>query len=163
MFIFFLCRVKCISTIFYILFSLPTSIKIRKTKKNCVHSASVRCANLVTSLQLLVKSKVRSDPKKQASGVEITQTLRKNFTKELQNFRNFGAPRAQKSYFVGQHALRKPYDVTEAFDWVHRAFRFEKAGARRRDHANFVRKSREKIVKFRNYGAPCAERIAYTK
>ena len=45
--------------------------------------------------------------------------------------------------FVGQHALRKPYDVTEALDRVHRAFGSEKAGARRRDHATFIRKSCE--------------------
>ena len=44
--------------------------------------------------------------------------------------------------------MRKPYDVTEALVRVHRTFRSEKAGARRRDHANFVRKSRERIVRF---------------
>ena len=67
-------------------------------RKKCVHSASVRCTTLATSLQLSVKSGVCSDPKKCASGVEITRNPRKNFTKELQNFRNFGAARAQNSF-----------------------------------------------------------------
>ena len=70
------------------------------------HLANVRSKNLVTSLQLSVKSMICSDPNKCASDVEIMQNLRKNtaknFAKELQNFRNFGAPCAQIVSFVGQ-------------------------------------------------------------
>ena len=44
--------------------------------------------------------------------------------------------------------LRNPHDVTQALDRVHRACRFEKAGARRQDHANIMRKSCEGIAKF---------------
>ena len=69
------------------------------------HLANVRSTNLVTSLQLSVKSMICSDPNKCASDVEIMQNLRKkkkknakNFAKELQNFRNFGAPCAQNSF-----------------------------------------------------------------
>ena len=58
--------------------------------------------------------------------------------------------RATRTEFVnlGQHVLRKPFDITYAVGRVHNAFRSEKARARRRDHANFVRKSRERIAKF---------------
>ena len=52
--------------------------------------------NRMTSLKLSARSMVRSDPKKQARGVEITQILRENLAKELQNFRNFGAPCAER-------------------------------------------------------------------
>ena len=62
-------------------------------KKNCVYSASVRCA---TSRKLSKKSDVCSDPKKCASGVELTQNLRKKFEKEMQNFRKFGMPLAEE-------------------------------------------------------------------
>ena len=48
--------------------------------------------NIVTLLQLVVELQVFLDPKKCVSGVETTQNLRKNFAKELQNFRNFGMP-----------------------------------------------------------------------
>ena len=68
-------------------------------RKNCVRLANVRCTNPVTSLQLSVKSMVCSDPKKCASDVEIMKKLRKNFAKELQNFRNFGAPCSQNLFF----------------------------------------------------------------
>ena len=62
-----------------------SGISARLEQKKCVHSASVRCENLVTWLKLLVKSKLRTDPSKEAPGVEITHNLRKGFMKELQN------------------------------------------------------------------------------
>ena len=64
--------------------------------------------------------------------------------------------------FFGQHALRKPYDVTEALDQVSRAFRSKKEGARRRDHANFVRKSRERIAELPEFRrALCRKNCRY--
>ena len=118
-------------------------------RKKCVHSASVRCTTLATSLQLSVKSKGCSNPKK-------VRVRRRDHAKPAQKFSRKNCKisgilaRHARTEFVhlGQHALRKPYDVTETLDQVHGAFRSEKAGARRRDHANFVRKSRERIVKF---------------
>ena len=65
--------------------------------------------------------------------------------KELQIFRNVGSPRAQNSLFSASMRYANRFDVTEALDRGFRAFRCGKSGARRRDHANFVRKSREKI------------------
>ena len=55
--------------------------------------------------------------------------------------------RATRTEFIrfGQHALRNPYDVTEALGRVHGAFRSEKAGARRRDHANLYAKNAENL------------------
>ena len=49
--------------------------------------------------------------------------------------------------FLGQHKLDKPHDIIVAFDRVHCACRSEKAGTRRQDHANFLRKSRKQIAK----------------
>jgi len=71
-----------------------------RAPKNCVHSASERCACCKTLLKL-TELKMRSDPKKRAFGVEITQTLRQNRAKELQNFGKFSARRAHKKL----HAL----------------------------------------------------------
>ena len=86
---------------------------------------------------------------------EKVRVRRRDHAKSAQKFHERIAKfpefwRATRTEFIhlGQHALRKPYDVTEALGRVHGAFRSEKAGARRRDHANFVRKSRERIAKF---------------
>ena len=65
--------------------------------QNLFISASMRCANRMTSLKFLAGSMVRSDPQKQARGIEITQ----NF------FRNFGTPWAEKMRVFGQRSLRK--------------------------------------------------------
>ena len=69
------------------------------------------------------------------------------FHERIANFPEFRRTTRTEFVFLGQHALRKPYNVTEAIEWVHRAFRSEKAAARRRDHVNFVRKSRGRIAK----------------
>ena len=86
---------------------------------------------------------------------EKVRVRRRDHAKSAQNFQERIAKflefwRATRTEFVhlGQHALRKPYDVTEALVRVHGTFTSEKAGARRRDHANFVRKSRERITNF---------------
>ena len=53
------------------------------------------------------ESKMRSDPKRRAFGVEITQRLRQNRAKELQNFRKFSARRAHKKLrALGLRALK---------------------------------------------------------
>ena len=67
----------------------------RRAHKNCVHSASEHYASYKTSLKL-TESTMRSDPKKHAFGVEITQMLRQNRAKELQKFWKFSARRAHK-------------------------------------------------------------------
>ena len=120
-------------------------------KSHNVAAALSEVGNLFTSEKVRVR---RRDHAKSAQ----------KFHERIANFPEFW--RATRTEFVnlGQHALRKSYDVTEALGRVHGASRSEKAGARRRDHANFVRKSRERIaiLNFRNVGAPCAKRIAYT-
>ena len=85
-------------------------------------SASVRCANLMASPKLLIKSIVRIDPKNQARGAEMTQILFQILAKIFQNFRNFGAPWAEKMRALGQRALRKSCDVAEAFGEVEIAY-----------------------------------------
>ena len=86
---------------------------------------------------------------------EKVRVRRRDHAKSAQKFHDRIAKlpefwRATRTEFVhlGQHALHKSYDVIEVLGWVHGAFRSEKTNARRRDHANFVRKSRERIAKF---------------
>ena len=49
--------------------------------------------------------------------------------------------------FFSQRALRKPYGVSEALSLINCAFRSERAGARRRNDANFVPNSCENFAK----------------
>ena len=74
---------------------------------------------IVTLLQLWINSEVCSDPKRCASGVEITENLRKNFAKEFQNIRNFGMLLVRA---LGQRALRKSRNVAAALGEVENAF-----------------------------------------
>ena len=76
-----------------------------------------------------------------------SRNFKRKSRERIANFPEFRRATRTEFVFLGQHALRKPYDVTEALDRVHRAFRSEKAAARRRDHVNFVRKSRGRIAK----------------
>ena len=59
----------------------------------------MRCAKHLALPKLSIESIVRSDPKKQARGVEnleMTQILFQNPAKVPQKFRNFGTPCAEK-------------------------------------------------------------------
>ena len=72
----------------------------RPAQKNCMHSASVRCACCTTSLRV-DRSRIASRfEKSQAPGVGITQILRPNRAKELRSFRKISARRAHLSYRV---------------------------------------------------------------
>ena len=51
---------------------------------------------------------------KREYSVEMTQILRKNRAKNLQNFRKSGTPRAQKLHALGQRALRILHNVAES-------------------------------------------------
>ena len=67
----------------------------RAPHKSCVNPASVVAQNLRILLQLHSKSMcVRMRDKARVPSVEITQNLRKNRTKNLQNFRKFSTPAA---------------------------------------------------------------------
>ena len=62
--------------------------------------------------------------------------MRRNREKELQNSRNFGAPRAQNLRALGQCRLRKPQNVVASLHRVERALICKSAQVTRRDHAN---------------------------
>ena len=72
----------------------------------------------MSSLKLSDGSTVSADLKKQARGVKIAQMLWENPANELQNFRNFGAPCAEKVRALGERALRKPLNVAAAIGEV---------------------------------------------
>ena len=128
-----------------------------------MHSASVRCKALVCSLQISVKSEVCSDRKKCASGVEITRNPRKNFTKELQIFRNFGAPRAQNSHFsASMRCANRMTSLKLLTGFIVRSD--PKKQARGVEITQILCENLAKeLQNFRNFGAPCAERIACTR
>ena len=64
--------------------------------QKCVHSASVRCANSRTLLRPFNEAAVRSDPKRHAPDVEITQIFCPSFTKKMQIISGISARRAHK-------------------------------------------------------------------
>ena len=73
------------------------------------------CANRRTSLQLFLSSRRAFECKiTRESSVEMTQILRKNRAKKLQNFRKSGTPRAQKLRALGQRALCILHNVAES-------------------------------------------------
>ena len=71
---------------------------------------------------------------------EMTQILRQNRAKNLQNFRKSGTPRAQKKKkCVHSASVRCAYFTTSLrVDRVIVAFRSEKESVQRRDRANFA-------------------------
>ena len=85
----------------------------RRAHRSCVHSACV-AKNLMTSLKLLNKSRVRCHRKSARSASRSRKVLRPNRAKELRNSWNFGAPRAQNLRAIGQCALRKPQNFVAA-------------------------------------------------
>ena len=72
-------------------------ILARRAQRNCLNSASMRCVSRRTSLHLLTESEVSPDVKRCASGVDVTQFFCQTRAKKIQNFRNSGTPRAQKT------------------------------------------------------------------
>ena len=62
-----------------------------------------------------------------ASGVEITQILRRNRAKKLQNFWNFGEPRTQNLRALGPRTLRKPQNTVATLHRVGSALCMQKS------------------------------------
>ena len=106
---------------------------------------------------------MRSAPKKQARGVEITQILCQNPAKELQIFRNFGAPRAQNSFFsASMRCANRMTSLKLSTRFVVRSDLKKKA--RGVEIMQILSENTAKeLQNFRNFGAPCAEKIAGTR
>ena len=81
-------------------------ILTRLAQRKCFKSVSMRCVKCRTSLKLLNEPAVHPNTKKCAVDVDVAQVLRQTRAKKLQNFRNSGAPRAQKLRAFGQQPLR---------------------------------------------------------
>ena len=97
---------------------------------------------------------------------EKVRVRRRDHAKSAQKFHERIAKfpefwRATRTEFVhlGQHTLRKSYDVTEALGRVHGSFRSEKANARRQLEITqlLCENLAKELENFRNFGAPCAE------
>ena len=149
----------------------------RRSRKNCAKRLRKNCntSGISASLPLAEKEmrafgqRAMHNSRDVASALnevgrlfrsEKVRVRRRDHAKSAQNFQERIAKfpeflRATRTEFVhlGQHAVPKPCDVTEALGRVHGSFRSEKSNARRRDHANFVRKSE----KSRERTAKCPE------
>ena len=86
----------------------------RRTHKNCVKSPGVvsqtarpPCSSFRSRCAFLCRIM-------RESSVEITQNLRKNLAKILQNFWKFGTPRAEQLHALSQRALRMLHNVAES-------------------------------------------------
>ena len=115
------------------------------------------------SLKLSAGSMVYSDSKKQTRGVEITQILCENLAKELQNFRNFGAPCAGRIACTRPAFAAKKYrNVAAALNEVEGLFRFENMRVQRRDSAKSAQIFHERICKFSGI-SPLFRRATHTE
>ena len=86
----------------------------RCAHKNCVNSASVVSPTAEFCCSSFPSRCAFECKIKRESSVEIAQSLRKNRAKNLQNFRKFGAPRAQKLHALGHRALHMLHNVIES-------------------------------------------------
>ena len=116
--------------------------------QNCVHSASVRCANSRTLLRPFNEAAVRSDPKRHAPDVEITQIFCRSFTKKMQIISGISARRAHKKMRAfAQRALLELLNVAASVYRVGCAFKSEKsahsASTSRKFCAEVARKKRK--------------------
>ena len=138
----------------------PEKIWARRAHKSCVNSASVAARTTGLRSRSFASRRAFECKIRRESSVKMTQILRKNRAKNLQNFRKSGTPRAQK-ICVHSASVRCAYFTTSLrVDRVSIACRSEKESVQRRDHANFARNSRERIAKFpKNFGAPRAENL----
>ena len=110
---------------------MPLAEKLRAVGKRALRKSRNVAASLSEVGRLFRSEKVRVRRRDHAKSA---QKFHERIAKFLECWR---ATRTELVH-LGQHVLRKPYDVTEALVRVHGAFRSEKAGAWRRDHANFV-------------------------
>ena len=124
----------------------------------------MRCENRITSLKLSAGSMVRSDPKKQARGVEITQILCEHLAKELQNFRNFGAPCAEIIACVRPAFAAKNIVTSLQLLVKLQVCSYPKKCAPGVEITHNLRKNFAKeLQNFRNFGMPLADKNACTR
>ena len=131
----------------------------RRAHKNCVHSASEPLRMLSKTSLRFIEWTMRFDPKRLAFGVEITRMLRQNCAKEMQKFpKKIQRAARTRSCVHSACVCCDSHDIFESLHQVMSALTSEQARVRRRDHANFAPKSREKVAKF-----PEFRRTARTK
>ena len=115
--------------------------------------------NLMTSLKLLKKSRVRCHRKSARSASRSRKVLRRNRAKELQNSWKFGAPRAQYLRAIGQCALRKPQNFNAAVCRVGRAFKCKKRESAAVESTQIFHRIRAKELRTsRNFGESRAQK-----
>ena len=116
--------------------------------KNCVHSASVRCAYFTTSLRVdRVSIAFRSEKEsvQRRDHANFAPNSRERIAKSP---KNFGAPRAQKLRELGQRGCAKRRTSLQLFSKSACVLMQDNSRVQRRDDANLAQNSREKFENF---------------
>ena len=120
------------------IFGTPRAEKLHKFGQrdctNCRTSLQLFCESMCVLMQDNARVQRRDD-------ANFAQKSREKFAK-FSEIRH--APRIKKLRALGQRALHNSRNVAAALNEIQRLFKAEKVRVRRRDHANFALKSREK-------------------
>ena len=89
---------------------------MRAFRQRALQNSRVFAAALIEVGKLFRSEKVRVERRDHAKSVQ-------KFHERIANFSEFRRATSTEFVFLGQRSLQKPYDVTNALDRVHRAFR----------------------------------------
>ena len=120
----------------------------RPAHKNCVHSASVRCAFFPTSLRVDRVSIAFGSKKESVQRRDHADFAPNSREKNAKSLQNFSAPRAQKLRELGQRGFANRRTSKQLFSESACVLTQDHARVQRRDDAIFSQKSREKFAKF---------------
>ena len=86
--------------------------------------------------------------------------MRRNRAKKLQNFRNFGAPRAQNLHAFGQHTFFKPQNPRCISSLSRQCVKMQKSPSKMsRSRKSSAKVGSKKLQSSRNFGVPRAEKL----
>ena len=131
--------------------------------KNCVHSASVRCAYFTTSLRVYrvsIAFRFEKESVQRRDHANFAPNSRERSEKFL---KKFGAPRAQKLRELGQHGCANRRSSLQLFLESACVRMQDNARVQRRDDANFAQKPCENFAKFPEMWHAPRTKIACTR
>ena len=121
----------------------------RPAHKNCVHSASVRCATLQNIADRVDRVIIACISEKESVQHRHHANFAPNSCEKIaESPENFGAPRTQKFRKLGQRGCEKRRRSLKLFSELACVLMQDKARVQRQDDATFAQNSREKIAKF---------------
>ena len=135
----------------------------RRAHKNCVHSASEGCAcSINVAEDVRVDNAFRSE-KNARSASRSRECCAKIARKKCKIFENFQRAARTKSCVHSACVRFNSHDIFDALHQVMSALTSEQTRVRRRDHANFAPKSREKIAKFLEFRRTARTKFACSR